>query len=64
MVKPSLKKQPKTKQDITINPDLIGELYSRRVIVVTAARVQGIQWLKWLHLKGLTICQRERIKTN
>ena len=54
MVKKSLKKQPTLRQDTTTKPDLAG-INSRRIFTPIAARVQGVQWLKWLHLTELTI---------
>ena len=54
MVKQNLEKQPIYRQDTTSKPDLIG-VKSRRILCAIAARVQGFQWLKWLHLKERTI---------
>ena len=54
MVKQSLEKQPSVKQDTTTKPDFTG-VNSRRIRFSIAARVQGFQWLKWLHLKELSI---------
>ncbi|MDD1463573.1 hypothetical protein MEO39_26690, partial [Dolichospermum sp. ST_sed2] len=45
------------------NPDFIG-VKSRRTIGQVAARVQGFQWLNWLHLTERTILPREQIKTD
>jgi hypothetical protein len=42
MVKQSLEKQPTSEQDTTIKPDFIG-INSRRILILIAARVQGIQ---------------------
>ena len=50
MVKPSLKKQPSHRRDTTRKTRPHWSQFPPHSTVI-AVRVQGIQWLKWLHLK-------------
>ena len=50
-MKQSLEKQPISKRDTTLKPDFTGVQFPPHIGQV-AVRVEGIQWLKWLHKSG------------
>jgi hypothetical protein len=57
MMKQSLKKQPTRKAGRIIKTLTSLDFKARSIIHSIAARVLGFQWLKWLHLRELTIIQ-------
>ncbi len=63
MVKQSLEKQPSCEQGATQKSLTLLE-FIPAVSNSETVRVQGIQWLDWLHLTEQSISPRERIKTN